>query len=140
MDHRIEELIEFTREKYGLDQYYLQDWHIRREMTIFNDKVYLLSMEWFPNHIQDWDDEGSNPEGTACIEIDIHSRKVKSAIFVGGISYSDRVIFDWNNKQEVFNWIEQETGLKYEEQFELWKEEERELQFRGRINGYAFSP
>ena len=140
MDHRIEELIEFTREKYGLNQYYLQGWDISRETTIYDETVYRLRMEWFPNHIQDWDDEESNPEGTASVEIDIHSRKLKRAIFVGGISYSESMIFDWNNKQEIFNWIERETGLKYLEQFELWREEERELHFKGRIDGFAFSP
>ena len=137
MENRIKDLVEYTKGKYGLNQYYLQRWDIFRSTTHFNDTVYTLSMEWFPNHIQDWDDDETNPKGTACIEIDIHSRKAKSVIFVGGISYINRLTF---SKGEIIEWIEQETGLNFGKQFELWKEEGRELHFRGRIDGFAIFP
>ena len=137
MEKRMKDLVEYTKEKYGLKQYYLHRWDILRNTTHFNDTVYTLSMEWFPNHFQDWDDDDTNPVGTASIEIDIHSRKAKRMIFVGGISYTDCLTF---KKGEIIKWIEQETGLNYGKQFELWKEEERELHFRGRIDGFAIFP
>lgn len=140
MDKRIEELINFTKEKYSLHEYYLHKFNLYRSTTIFKDTDYSLSMEWFPNHIKNWEDEIYNPEGTACIEIDIHSKKTKRMIFSKGISTCDGMTFDLNNRDEIIKWIEKETGLNYGRQFEFWKEEERALQFRECIDGVAVSP
>lgn len=52
MDKRIEELINFTKEKYSLHEYYLHTFNLYRSTTIFKDTGYSLSMEWFPNHIK----------------------------------------------------------------------------------------
>ncbi|MGN7479861.1 hypothetical protein ACTHOQ_18750, partial [Solibacillus silvestris] len=105
------------------------------------DTVYSLSMEWFPNHIKNWDDETYNPEGTGVIEIDIQSRKTKRVIFSKGIStIDDGMTFDLKNRDEIIKWIEKETGLDYGRQFKLWREEERELHFKECIDGVAVSP
>ena len=140
MDKRIEGLVNFTKEKYGLHEYYLHTFNINRSTTIFKDTVYSLSMEWFPNHIKNWDDETYNPEGTGCIEIDIHSRRTKRVIFSKGISAVDGMTFDLNNRDAIIDWIEKETGLNYGRQFTFWKEEERELHFKECIDGVAVSP
>ena len=140
MDKRIEELVNFTKEKYGLHEYYLHTFNINRSTTIFKDTVYSLSMEWFPNHIKNWDDETYNPEGTGCIEIDIHSRRTKRVIFSKGISAVDGMTFDLNNRDEIIDWIEKETSLNYGIQFTFWKKEERELHFKECIDGVAVSP
>ena len=140
MDKRIEELVNFTKEKYCLHECYLHTFDINRGTTIFKDTVYSLTMEWFPNHIKKWDDETYNPEGTVCIEIDIHSRKTERIIFSKGISTVDSMTFDLNNRDEIIKWIEKETGLKYGRQFKFWKEEERELHFKECIDGVAVSP
>lgn len=140
MDKRIKDLIEFTKEKYGLTQYYLHKWDIVHSITIFSDTVYRLSMEWFPDHIKKWDDETANPEGTAYIEIDIHSKNVKCIIFSEGKSYADSMTFNLNNKDGIIKWIEKETGLIYGGQFEFWEEKERELSFKECIDGISVSP
>ena len=140
MDKRIEELVNFTKEKYCLHEYYLHTFNFYRSTTIFKDTDYSLSMEWFPNHIKNWDDETYNPEGTVCIEIDIHSRKTKRVVFSKGISSVDGMTFDLNNRDEIIKWIEKETGLNYGRQFKFWKEEERELHFKECIDGVAVSP
>ncbi|MFA9466221.1 MAG: hypothetical protein ACERKN_18295 [Velocimicrobium sp.] len=140
MDKRIKDLVEFTREKYELTQYYLHKWDIVHSITIFYDTVYILRMAWFPNHIKKWDDETSYPEGTAYIEIGIQSKNVKSVIFSRGKSYANSMMFDLKNKDEIIKWIEKETGLNYGEQFEFWKEEERELSFKECIDGISVSP
>ena len=140
MDKRLEELVNFAKEKYGLYEYYLHTFKINRSTTIFKDTVYSLSMEWFPNHIKNWDDEIYNPEGTACIEIDIHSRKTNRVIFSKGISTVDGMTFDLNNRDKIIKWIEEETGLNYGRQFEFWREEERAFHFKECIDGVAVSP
>lgn len=134
MDQRIKNLIDETRDKFGLTSYHLHQWEIRRYTTIFNETVYTVSMEWFPNHIKDWD-ESYNPEGTACMEIDLHCKKLKSISFVSEKSYANSIKFDLQHKHEIIHWIEKETNLQYGEQFALWKEEERTLYFKPWIDG-----
>ena len=139
MDKRIKDLIDFTRDKFGLQQYFLHTYEIRRSTTIFDKTVYTLGMEWFPNHEKDWQDEDYNPEGTAVIEIDIHSQKVYTVIFTGGVSYGNKN-FTFISIDEIVKWVEKETGLKHQQQFEFWKEEEGEIHFKECINGVAVSP
>ncbi|MGQ4666871.1 hypothetical protein ACUIJN_13765 [Metabacillus halosaccharovorans] len=140
MDARIKELIVRTKEKFGLRNYYLQTYEIYRRVNFFSDTVYTLCMEWFPNH-ESVDDDGSNPDGTAVIEIDIHTKRFTSAIFVRGKTYAHNgVSFANLTNDDMIKWIEQETGLVYEKQFKLYKEEERELHFMECIDGISVSP
>ena len=76
MDSRIQELIDMTRIKFGLDHYYLQRHSFRRYVNIFNETVYRFGMEWFPIHVTEQEDDGSNPEGTAVIEVNLNTCKV----------------------------------------------------------------
>ena len=100
MDVRIQELIDFTKTKFGLNSYYLQRHRIDRNVNIFNETVYTFCMEWFPDHVTEQEDDGSNPEGTACIEINLKSFKFKSAIFVMGKSYVEDGIMFANRDME----------------------------------------
>ena len=84
MDSRIQELIDMTTNKFGLHHYYLQRHSFRRDVNIFNETVYRFGMEWFPNHITEQEDDDSNPEGTAVIEVNLNTGKFESAIFVMG--------------------------------------------------------
>ncbi|WP_273129336.1 hypothetical protein [Bacillus weihaiensis] len=141
MDERIKELVEFTRDKYGLGDYFLYDYELHRSMTIFKETVYTLRMDWFPNHEVNWDDEESTPIGAACIEIDVHSKKPKSIIFVKGVSYADdQRRLDASKRDELVEWIESVTGLTYGKQFEFWKEEEGDVHFKECVDGVAVSP
>ena len=98
-------------------------------------------MEWFPNHVTEQEDDGSNPEGTASIEINVKSRKFKSAIFVMGKSYAeDGIMFANRNTEDIIKWVEDETGLTYGKQFQIHKEEEGEVHFKECIDGVAVSP
>ena len=51
MDIRIKELVELTQKKFGLSNYYLQEHQFYRSVNEFNETVYTLSMEWFPNQL-----------------------------------------------------------------------------------------
>ena len=98
-------------------------------------------MEWFPNHVTEQEDDGSNPEGTAFIEINVNTRKFESAIFVMGKTYvKDGITFANRDTKTIIKWVEDETGLTYGKQFQLHKEEEGELHFKECIDGVAVSP
>ena len=141
MDVRIQEIIDFTKTKFGLSSYYLQRHRIDRNVNIFNETVYTFCMEWFPNHVIEQEDDGSNPEGTACIEINLKSFKFKSAIFVMGKSYvEDGIMFANRHMENIIKWVEDETGLTYGNQFQVYKEAEGEVHFQECIDGVAVSP
>lgn len=141
MDKRIQDLVDRTREKFGLDSYYLQSHSLNRNVDIFNDTSYILSMEWFPNHITELEDDDLNPDGTAVIEIDINSHKFKSVIFVMDETHANNgVSFANLDTNDIIKWIEQETGLIYGKQFQIDQKEEGELHFKESINGVAVSP
>lgn len=138
MDNKIKELVELARKKFGLESYYLKRHSLNQKITLFQETVYTLTMEWFPNHVIEHEDEDYNPDGTAIIDIEIKSRKVESAIFVGGISLADGVRF--RERNQIIGWIEEETGLTYGRHFILEKEGKGEFRFRGCIDGVSLYP
>lgn len=140
LDIRIKELVDLTEKKFGLENYCLETHDIYRRVDLFNNTIYTLCMEWFPNH-ETVEEDGSNPDGTAVIEIDLHSHKFTSVIFIMGKTYAHNgASFKNLTKDDIIKWIEQETGLVYEKQFKLHKEEKRELHFMECIGGVAVSP
>jgi len=140
MELRLMKLVDSTRIKLGLENYYLKTYNLHRKVNIFNETVYSFCMEWYPNHITEQDDEDYNPEGTAVIEIDVNSGRYNSVIFVGGKSFTNRNTFDTLNKNSLIKWIENETGLVYAKQFQLSKEELGELYFKECIDGIEVIP
>jgi hypothetical protein len=138
MDIRIKELINVTQQTYGLDNYYLHTHGIYREVTMLGETDYFLSMEWFPAHVPEWA-EDYNPEGTAVITMDLQSRKYKSVIFVGGVTYANGSILQHIELNAVIQRMEDETGLEYGKQFYLVKEESGEYHFAGCIDGIPVS-
>ncbi|WBX79450.1 hypothetical protein PD280_17325 [Virgibacillus salarius] len=140
MNSKIKELIDITKTKFGLDNYYLKRHGLNRYVNIFNETVYTLSMEWFPDHVQEPEDD-SNPEGTAVIEVNVYSHKFVSAIFVMDKTYANNGIsFAGLHTNDIIKWMEQETGLTYGRQLKLHKEEEGRLLFKEVIDGVSVSP
>lgn len=139
MDTRVQELVEYTINKFGLNQYYLQNYHFNRTVNSFNETVYTLAMEFFPNHAEK-DDDDLNPDGTVCIEINIENRKFTSVIFVMGKSYTENGFVFNGEMEEVIEWVENETGLTYGKHFQIHKEEKGEVYFKACINSISVSP
>ncbi len=97
-------------------------------------------MEWFPSFVTTRKEEGVNPEGTAVIELNVHTGKVKSVIFVKEKSFTPEVTFKNLHFDEIIKWVENETGLTYKEHFQLIKKEKKKLQFQASIDGVIVSP
>ncbi len=140
MSEEIKELIHFTKQKFGLDDYYLKHDKFYRHVNIFNETVYILSMEWFPNHVTERQEDGSNPEGVALIEVDVHSKQFRSAIFVGDKSFAKGISNYNDDVNDIIKWVEQETKLAYETEFQISKEAEREYYFTACLDGILVSP
>lgn len=139
MDARIQGLIDHTRERFGLDNYFLKRHQLYRRVNICNETIYTLSMEWFPNHEVNHHDDIYNPVGTASIEMEIDGKKYTSVIFVEGKTFANGVSFEGYSTDDIIQWVEQETGLQYHKQFLLHKENEGNLQFKECIDGIPLS-
>ncbi|SIQ78336.1 hypothetical protein SAMN05421578_10433 [Paenibacillus macquariensis] len=137
---RLKALTDSTKQKFGLDNYYLHRHTFYRKLNIFNETEYTLCMEWFPTHITEQEDEDLNPEGTAVININVNNGMYESVIFVGGKSYASGNTFKDLGKIEIVKWIENETGLIYEKQFQLILDEERDYRFQECVDGIPVSP
>ncbi|SYX81767.1 hypothetical protein [Paenibacillus alvei] len=89
MTIHIQEIIHATQHKFRLEDYRLHTQELYREVSLFNETTYYLSMEWYPPYVKESVDEDSNPEGTAVISYDLTTGQYTSVIFVQGKSYAN---------------------------------------------------
>ncbi|MED1863819.1 hypothetical protein P4V41_10180 [Fictibacillus nanhaiensis] len=139
MDSRIQAFVDQAQITFGLVNYYLHHHSLWRNVNHFNETSYTLCLEWFPNGTES-DEDGSNPEGTASIEYNVNTGKLNNAIFVMGETYAQDGITFNGGTEEVIKWIEQETGLTHNKQFQIHKETENEIEFRSFIDNIPISP
>ncbi|HEY4600752.1 MAG TPA: hypothetical protein VIG73_05685 [Cerasibacillus sp.] len=141
MKKELKQIVDETQTTYGLEDYYLGRYHLYRDKNSHQETSYYLSMEWFPNKYKDRDKEEENPEGTAAIEVHLHTKAVHSIIFVGGVTYATkRDAFPIRDLTHVIEWIENETGLTWGKQFQLVHEKNGEFLFKGVIDNIPVYP
>ncbi|WP_111291945.1 hypothetical protein [Bacillus safensis] len=141
MNANIQQLIDQTKAKFGLDLYYLKRHRFHRDVNMFNETVYTLNMEWFPSHESEPEDDDLNPDGTAGIDVNLNTGQVETVIFVMGKTFAKNgVTFESPYPAHVIQWIEQETGLIYEEHFHKYHEEKGELLLEEKVDGVTVTP
>lgn len=138
MHEKLQEIVDHTAEKFGLDEYHLKRHHIFREQDSFNQTSYLLSMEWFPNEMEETN-EDYNPSGTAIIEVNIHTKQLKSLAFVQEVTYANNILTTFDT-EETIEWIEEESGLEFGRQFKLVHDENAELYFQAAVDNVSVYP
>lgn len=141
MNANIQQLIDQTKAKFGLDLYYLKRHSFYRYVNMFNETIYTLNMEWFPSHEAEPVDDDVNPDGTAVIEVNLNTGQIESVIFVMDKTYAQHgVTFKRPYPAHVIQWIEQETGLIYGEHFHMHQKEKGELSFEEAIDDVQVTP
>ncbi|WP_404456032.1 hypothetical protein [Oceanobacillus kapialis] len=123
MNEALQELAEACQKDFGLENYYLKRYNIFREDNPTIDNDYLFSMEWFPKDTQEVE-EDLNPPGTAVVEIELHSKKLRHFSFVQGVNLVEDQIFPQlkDGSETVIEWVEELTGLEFGRQFQLAEE------------------
>lgn len=140
-EKRIQRFIELTKEKFGLDRYFLYRQSFKRDVNHFNETEYTFCMEWFPNDVAIPEEDDLNPEGSAIIDLNLATQHFENVIFVKGKTFAeDGIVFENSNRDQIIKWVEQETGLLYGKQFQLNKEVENRISFSGCIDGIAVYP
>lgn len=130
MDERIKSLVDFTKDKLSLNDYYLKRHMLNERVNFLHETFYALTMEWFPLDVPQ-DHPDLNPAGTVVVEIDIHRKKLISVIFVGEKSYANQPLLNEINQKNIIEWVEEETGLVYDQQFQLQQATDGKFYFQG---------
>lgn len=135
MNERIEELKSYTKVLCGLDTYEFKDYHI-----FYNEEIgYTFNSEWLLESTP-VEEDSSNPEGTASVEIRFHTRELVNIVFVGGKSFATDGILPNNDKDMLLDWIEEKTNMMYGKQFQLTSESELEQHYRASIDNIPVAP
>ncbi|QST01014.1 hypothetical protein IMZ31_05435 [Pontibacillus sp. ALD_SL1] len=137
MKQKLEAIAERTKRKFGLEDYTLERTHLHREVGAFEQTQYVYNMEWFPEGSGPVEDD-LNPEGTASIDVDLHTGELRSLIFVGGVSEAKTPTL--HDEQDVIHWVEKETGLSHGEHFFLKSKQDRTYMFSSGVNGIPTDP
>jgi len=140
MEQKIQALIAATKEKFGLTNYYLHTSSFHRNLDIFEDTTYIFTTEWLPSHAKKVEEDDLNPPGTAIIDIDVHTGQLKRILFVNNKSFAEKNLIVSTSTNDIIQWIEEETGLTYNEQFQLIEEENGRLFFKECLMGIPVSP
>lgn len=139
MHEKLQELIDFTREKFHLNEFHLKRHSFFKETNPRNEVAYILNMEWFPNSTLDETDD-FNPAGTVSIDIDFHTRQVKSLIFVEGVNELEASLPTSDQVEAAIEWVEEETGLEFGRQFKLVNTEGPDLTFLAAADNIPIFP
>ncbi|MCY9529427.1 hypothetical protein M5X04_08790 [Paenibacillus alvei] len=140
MTINIQEIIHATQHKFGLEKYRLHTQELYREVNLFNETTYYLSMEWYPPYVKESVEEDTNPEGTAVISYDLTAGQYTSVIFVQGKSYANSPSYPNIGLEEIIAWIERDTELVYGKQFQLSHHQNGQYIFHECVDGTPLSP
>ncbi|MFD1361379.1 hypothetical protein [Lentibacillus salinarum] len=141
MNKQLLDVVDYTRETLGLHNYQLERYYFFREKTLLNETMYSVSMEWFPNDAEMTTENELNPEGTAVVDVDFHTKAIRRLMFIGDVNRADHNVYPTSEaKEEAIEWIEDMTGLVFGRQFLIAREEEQVLQFGAAVDNIPVSP
>lgn len=141
MDELLEQLAADVQAAYGLENYYLHHSEIYRRVSATQETIYVYSMEFFPEKHRGKQPADENPEGTAVVEIDFHTKQLYSLIFVHDVSYAKQTAFyPQNDREAVIDWVENRTGLVWGRQFSLDQASDNTYSFHATVDHIPVHP
>lgn len=140
MDNRLKQLVNELTVKFGLEQYQLETCSFHKELSYNGEAHYKCNLELFPHATADEREEGLNPIGTASIEYNLTTEKLVHLFFVQGQSFSTKTAFETQTVREVAQWIEQETGYRFEQDFTIVDTLDNGYRFEAEIDSLPSSP
>ncbi|ALX49688.1 hypothetical protein AOX59_14585 [Lentibacillus amyloliquefaciens] len=140
MAEEFQTVVDDIRESLSLNNHKLKRHHFFREKNHFNETTYILSMEWFPENSNIATDD-YNPEGTAVVDVNFHTKEIKQILFVNNVNSADHSVYPSSVvKEDVIDWIEDMTALTFGRQFLIAQEDEQKLVFRAAVDNIPVSP
>ncbi len=140
VDQRIQQILDETVIKFGLEQYRLETWDVRQLFNDLGKQSYVLMAQWFPNDLSKNIEDDVSPDGTVSITYMIQEQRYERVIFVNGKSYSSQMLFTHKTVEEVAAWVENETGLTFGSGFRLNEAQENGYRFIIDVDGIPLSP
>ncbi|GAA0437729.1 hypothetical protein GCM10008983_13300 [Lentibacillus halophilus] len=140
MNEHVRKMADQVREWLGLHQHQLIHHYFFREVDDFHQTVYTLTTEWVPDHAE-LPDDGSNPAGTAVVDINFHTGAVQRIVFVHNTNSADSEVYPTPDPKEyVIEWIEDLTGLTFGRQFLIAREHDHSITFHAAVDNIPVSP
>lgn len=138
MEKHIHSMMEEMANTYQLTDYFLGRHELIRTKNYLHETNYALVMEWFPNFYQDWADKTENPPGTVILEIDFHSKRLRSLTYTEPIKQPS--FLPPEKIEAMANWIRRQTGLVVGKQLHLVKQADHIYEFRAVKNHVPIYP
>lgn len=135
MDKQFQEHIDYTKEKYGLSAYTLKN-HIFTHDPLDG---YVFLSEWLPSGVVSHDKD-RNPDGTAIVSLNYHTKALLSIVFIGEAAFPDQQTFPKNETSELIEWIEDQTGLIYGKQYQQVKQKDDSVTFEAAVDEISVAP
>jgi len=136
MEEAVQMLIDHTKTICGLDAYILKTHHIFHDVQA----GYIFCSEWTPKDTLAQEDKDSNPPGTAIIEINFHTKVLKSIVFTDALSFIEEGSLPSRDRDQLLDWIEEQTDMTYGRQFKLIHEKPDSLEFQASIDNMPVAP
>lgn len=130
----MEEIIEDIQQTFGLNAYYLYQQYIFREVAGDDHTSYILNLEFAPAS------QGYYPDGTASIDVDLHTGELKRITFNEGVNYATGDGLPLAETEAAIEWVEEITALEFGRQFRLVKDEKLALTFEAAVDNIPVYP
>ncbi|WP_026907861.1 hypothetical protein [Paucisalibacillus globulus] len=140
MNEHIRSIADNLQKEFGLDNYILKRNTFFSENSFESETSYILTLEWFPVEQAEEENEDFNPDGSAVVDIDLHTGKLKQIIFVNGISHAQEGTFPNPDIEHVIEWVEEITGMMFGRQFKLTNETEKKFSFHATVDNIDVAP
>lgn len=140
MDTKLQALIDYFTEHFGLEHYQLERYSFYKESLYNGEFQYQCTMELFPNATKDEAEEDLNPPGTAVIEYNLTTQKLVSVLFVNGQSFSTKTFFKEQTVRDIASWVEEQTGYHYDKDFFVTDTLDNGYEFKTDFHGISSSP
>ncbi|WP_152656972.1 hypothetical protein [Oceanobacillus sp. CFH 90083] len=135
MHPTIEEIVEITREKFQLNNFYLESY----DLVPHNENQIHLNMTWLPNETMKNNDV--LPAGTVDIAVDIDNKKLSHLIFIDEKNELPADLFPQvDNMEDIIDWIEDQIQLEYGRQFKLVSETKEKIIFHAAVDNIKLFP
>ncbi|WP_042221260.1 hypothetical protein [Oceanobacillus manasiensis] len=131
MNELLKKIADSCQKDFGLENYYLERYHLFRDDNSSLENNYLFSMEWFPRVVEGEIEEGLNPPGTAVVDVELQSKKLRHFTFVNGVNLAEEQVFPKlaDGSETIIEWVEEKTGLEFGRQFQLAEEADDGVRF-----------
>lgn len=133
LEESLQQLVDYINEQCGLSAYRLNNHFLTHDPI----EGFVFLTEWIPKRVVSHIHQ-RNPDGTAIISLNYHSKQILSVVFVNDVSFADSGVLP--DQDSFVSWLESHTTLHYDEQFTQTHREDRKIIYEAKVDGLNVLP